>query len=55
MLAPPRHRSSCVKDFLGHNFSPAWLTFRDDLDEVERSARGHETSAAVPGGRPVGR
>jgi hypothetical protein len=39
--------SSCVKDFLGHNFSPAWLTFGDDLDEVERSARGHETFVAA--------
>jgi hypothetical protein len=39
--------SSCVKDFLGHNFSPAWLTFGYELDEVERSARGHETFVAA--------
>ena len=34
--------SSCVKDFLGHDFRPSWISYGDDLDEIERSAGGRQ-------------
>ncbi len=29
--------SSCVKDFLGHDFRPSWMRFSEELDELEES------------------
>jgi len=32
--------SSCIKDFLGHEFRPSWLSGSKDLDEIEESWGG---------------
>jgi hypothetical protein len=31
--------SSCVKDFLGHDFRPAWMHHTEELDELEEDLR----------------
>lgn len=35
--------SSCVKDFLGHDFRPSWISYGDDLDEIDRDCSRRET------------
>jgi hypothetical protein len=39
--------STCVKDFMGHQFSPRWMT-GSDLDDMERSFGGRVTEVASP-------
>jgi hypothetical protein len=35
--------SSCVKDFLGHDFKPSYITYGSDLDEMEEGFCGRAT------------
>src|SRR6266704_1131511 len=39
--------SPCVKDFMGHQLSPRWMT-GSDLDEMERTFGGRVTEVASP-------
>jgi hypothetical protein len=39
--------STCIRDFLGHQFSPHWIT-GSDLDDMERSFGARDTLAASP-------